>query len=802
MVARIDNFFEAPELSGESEITRYIQDIGDQIIRAKEQYPSEETAEHFLVEPYNQVDLINETDLYSFLIQSYFFNDFNEVCREFSVKGDEILKLGSTMPLLMQGPGSGTNSWSGNASEAAIAYVREAVLAMKTYQFNAKLYAALLLQSIYTNPAKGVISQSIELDPEAQSSFWQMQLKTVNSYITSRSELKLDQNEDGSNIGVEAGDEEGQENQPTIESIEEADDIESIKTVPGSHTSIEIVSDHYQTNDTLGYELYAASMEQFIRSAKTAYPFSIGVQAAWGQGKTSLMRMLQKRLDPEHPDFDKQNSRSFSGLLKGANLNVKSLLQALKGDAFKLKPASDGIKTVWFNAWKYQTSEEIWAGLAHTITNQLSVRLNDADIHKFWLARNLRKMDTNVIHRTLHKKLLDNLLPWLIFSLAITMLGAAYLASGAEFNEAGGGISIAAIAAAIIKWNNEAKQQGNLKVSELFPQLLAEPGYEENLGFLHHVEEDMVAVTDVLSSESNPIVVFVDDLDRCSPKQIAKVVEAMNLFLSGEFPNTVFVLGLDPEVVAAAIEEQHKTVIDRLDGKEKYSGWKFMDKFIQLPFIIPVNKNNTGLNFLSKQFNKAKSESKEEASEEETQKIEEFKESLSSVKDAEQLINVAINFQSENQDINFRQEAQSRASAEFSKVATGLLDDQQEAIINSFEELGDYLTDNPRCIKRIINLFRFHISCAFSRTIQDLPIATDKQIAKVCILIVRWPRGFRMCSEYVRNLGEESSKSLFKSLSDHLESINYKEKGKLNPEFYAFMMSFTDFPDLRDKGFW
>src|SRR6185503_2162333 len=85
-----------------------------------------------------------------------------------------------------------------------------------------------------------------------------------------------------------------------------------------------------------------------------------------------------------------------------------------------------------------------------------------------------------------------------------------------------------------------------------------------------------------------PIVVFVDDLDRCSPAKVAQVIEAVNLFLGGDFPNCMFVIGMDTEMVAAALQAAHKDLVAALPKDAGIPvGWRFMDKFVQLPFIIP-----------------------------------------------------------------------------------------------------------------------------------------------------------------------------------------------------------------------
>jgi len=42
--------------------------------------------------------------------------------------------------------------------------------------------------------------------------------------------------------------------------------------------------------------------------------------------------------------------------------------------------------TMWFNAWKYQSTEQVWAGLADCLLRQVSERMPILERQRFWLA--------------------------------------------------------------------------------------------------------------------------------------------------------------------------------------------------------------------------------------------------------------------------------------------------------------------------------------------------------------------------------------------------------------------------------
>ena len=52
-----------------------------------------------------------------------------------------------------------------------------------------------------------------------------------------------------------------------------------------------------------------------------------------------------------------------------------------------------------------------------------------------------------------------------------------------------------------------------------------------------------------------------------------------------------------------------------------------------------------------------------------------------------------------------------------------------------------YLSDNPRTIKRAVNLYRFHRFTAFARQASTLPldVANPEQIGRWVVVIIRWP---------------------------------------------------------------
>lgn len=89
------------------------------------------------------------------------------------------------------------------------------------------------------------------------------------------------------------------------------------------------------------------------------------------------------------------------------------------------------------------------------------------------------------------------------------------------------------------------------------------------------------------------LVVFIDELDRCSPETILDIIEAMRLFLFAK--GTSFVIGADQRLIEYAIKTKYKEVI----GNNLDIGREYMEKVIQYPVNIPALDENEVEQYIS-----------------------------------------------------------------------------------------------------------------------------------------------------------------------------------------------------------
>lgn len=82
----------------------------------------------------------------------------------------------------------------------------------------------------------------------------------------------------------------------------------------------------------------------------------------------------------------------------------------------------------------------------------------------------------------------------------------------------------------------------------------------------------------MIRKSGNPIVIFVDDIDRLDVDEIQYVFKLVKLV--GDFPCTSYILSFDDEMVSAALAPKY-------GGHDKAAGYNFLEKIIQVPLKIP-----------------------------------------------------------------------------------------------------------------------------------------------------------------------------------------------------------------------
>jgi len=106
------------------------------------------------------------------------------------------------------------------------------------------------------------------------------------------------------------------------------------------------------------------------------------------------------------------------------------------------------------------------------------------------------------------------------------------------------------------------------------------PENEQNLHLsIREFHQDFAEL--LTETKVETLVVFIDDLDRCTPDTVIGTLEAIKLFLFA--PQTVFIIGADEQLVRQAVRRR----FPELQGYKTNVGRDYLEKLIQFPVRIP-----------------------------------------------------------------------------------------------------------------------------------------------------------------------------------------------------------------------
>ena len=279
-------------------------------------------------------------------------------------------------------------------------------------------------------------------------------------------------------------------------------------------------ADNETKDDLLGYQVHADVLRDVVLDPKML-PISIGVFGDWGSGKSSLMLLMQESIEKWRTETEEANK------LEGAAKKNARVLQ------------------IMFNSWQFEDYEDTKLTLIETI---LSGVIKDIEDH------------------------ID------VFEKADACLSKVkYLKLGV--------VVLKNLARKIVSkeiWELLPNKEEWKEISKEDQDLLLEEVKEANSSnFIKRFRDDFTHI--IAGGGYRSVVVYIDDLDRCSPERIIQCLEAVKLFVNVD--KTAFVIGADQRIIEHAIHERYKTPLQQTTISSPYSD--YLEKLIQLPYKLP-----------------------------------------------------------------------------------------------------------------------------------------------------------------------------------------------------------------------
>ncbi|WP_025141530.1 P-loop NTPase fold protein [Pedobacter jeongneungensis] len=277
--------------------------------------------------------------------------------------------------------------------------------------------------------------------------------------------------------------------------------------------------------DLLGYEKIAETIYEIVKDNHLR-PLTIGVYGDWGVGKSSILALLQKKVKK----LDKQEQKK--------------------------------IHTIMFNGWLFQGYEDTKSALMETIVTDLAR-----------LQPNVEKI------KTLTKSLLKRI-NWL----KVAKVSAGVLWTGMTGiphpGLVGEAVSFVKGVGEKIGVSGYAKDSGD-------DAWLKEEEEQTVPSQIHAFRKEFKELIE--TSQIEQLIILVDDLDRCLPKAVIEILEAIRLFLFVE--GTVFVISADERMIEYAVRDH----FPNLPSDYKDYTRNYLEKLIQIPIRVPLmNKLQTG----------------------------------------------------------------------------------------------------------------------------------------------------------------------------------------------------------------
>jgi len=428
--------------------------------------------------------------------------------------------------------------------------------------------------------------------------------------------------------------------------------------------------------DELGRDAFAEviahrmeeAYEGVVKDPRRTGAVMVHLHGRWGSGKSSVLNFLKNKLTDEGKE----------------------------GDGPKRITEKDWV-VVEFNAWQHQRMPNPWWPLLRTIYKR-----SCADASKgTWWRWNWR-----------HFKM-----RWAQPVALIAFL----LAGGFVLLAKGGGDTDMRIASAVLGLIGAAAAL--LKAPAVFS---SKAGQE--LDELRVSKQDLIKkfFEDIIRTVDRPIVVFIDDLDRCNSSYVVELLEGVQTLFKGA--PVVYVIAADRDWIRKSFEEGYKDFAGTIGAPGRPLGHLFLEKMFQISVGIPRIGTDERMEYWNKLLRPMDNDQREAM-------ISERKEARSHADEAVKQVNSMEEINArvmEARNAGKHAEAQALSEAGAVHIASASV---KEATEHRLKQFADLLEPNPRAMKRLVNAYGMNQA---SLILERRSVDADA-LARWTILEMRWP---------------------------------------------------------------
>ena len=361
--------------------------------------------------------------------------------------------------------------------------------------------------------------------------------------------------------------------------------------------------------DLLDIENDVTALASLIVARETSVPLAIAIAGRWGSGKSTFVRQLRAAVDLL---LDRGGDPTAPGFV-------------------------DSVCQIEFNAWHY-SDDHLWVGLIEALFSGLSARFATGEkppespeevldrIEVLRAQRELLQTASEFVNdqpgkalsklreagsaetawhmaRALLSAAKQHLWAWAAANAVAIAGGAVLVALHHAYGWLAALVPVAATVQTLIDTYSRAHDQLKKKIADelsrvdtefahlepvtslanfLSQRASAQP-YGLHRGVVGMVHQDLVALHKFLDGAARSgdsrvparIVLYVDDIERCEPDRIARILTAINFLQNPEW-RFVIVAAIDPQLLVKAVQHQYHELFGEITAED------YLDKIFQI----------------------------------------------------------------------------------------------------------------------------------------------------------------------------------------------------------------------------
>ncbi|MDP1726899.1 MAG: P-loop NTPase fold protein [Bacteroidota bacterium] len=236
---------------------------------------------------------------------------------------------------------------------------------------------------------------------------------------------------------------------------------------------------------------------------------------------------------------------------------------------------SDHFERVSFHAWKYQDTPASWAYLYEEFSKKyFEEKKEEKENVIFYKVRRkyhqLRKSILLNIQRSGWTPLIKTIFGFVFLSGLVALL----IRNGSLVYDPKDktiiGIAITgtiAFGISAIKYISEILFSINTKAKALFDKYYQKPNMKGHLGVQAEIQSELksLLLTWIVTTSQKKIVLFVDDIDRCSEDQIIRIIDALRIMLEDEeiAARVIVIAAIDERILKRAIQCKYHDLMEK-----------------------------------------------------------------------------------------------------------------------------------------------------------------------------------------------------------------------------------------------